>query len=146
MPRLSPLHVAWACAALAASTITFAAPGIWRCGNNSYSDIPCEGGLPFSPNAPPSAQQREQADEATRKDQAAASRMQRERLQLESTAARNATVIGPAKSEPAPAASKSKASKPSNKRKKTGGPDDGTFVASSGKPEKEPKKPKRAAD
>jgi len=94
MPRLSPqIAIALACAAVAIhSTAAAAAPGIWRCGN-SYSDAPCEGGQQIESQAPPSAEARRHRDEATRRDQAVAERLQRERLELDAQP-RRAVVIG----------------------------------------------------
>ena len=112
MPRLSPPWIAPACAVTTFSTAT-AAPGIWRCGN-SYSDTPCEGGKHIDPDAPPSAEDRRQRDESTRRDQAIAERMQRERLDREARP-RQALVMAPAAREPrspaAPSASLLKADK-----------------------------------
>jgi len=98
--------------ALAASSFACAAPApadttIWRCGN-TYSDIPCAGGATVETPAGPSAEQRRQADQATRRNQAAAARMQRERVRLEAAGARRgALVIGPAARTP-PSAKKDK--------------------------------------
>ncbi|SFM89320.1 hypothetical protein [Variovorax sp. OV329] len=142
MPRLSPLCIAWGCAALAMShTIAFAAPQVWRCAGNSYSDRPCEGGREFDANAsPPTVDQRRQADEGTRKDQAAATRMQRERQQLEAQQGQNgAVVIGPAPRDTAKPASPATVLKPS-KKKKAEKPD--TFAASGPDPKQATRKKK----
>ncbi len=81
-------------AILAGSIGTTASATVWRCGN-SYSDTPCAGATAIEAPASPSAQQQRQADEATRKDQAAAQRMERERIRLEAAAAgRGAVIIG----------------------------------------------------
>lgn len=92
MPRLSPLWIALACA-IATNSTANAGPGVWRCGN-SYSDTPCEGGKPVGAPSTPSAEDRRQRDEGTRRDQVAADRMQRERLEFEGRP-RQAVVIGP---------------------------------------------------
>lgn len=153
MPRLSPLCIAWACAALAMPPHALAAPQtIWRCASNSYSDMPCEGGREFGSGAPPlpSSEQRQQADEATRKDQAAAQRMQRERLRLEAQQP-GANVIGGAsprdvKAPPRPTVLASSAGKRTKKPRGTSTDD---FVATyatpdAGKPPRG-KKPKPSA-
>jgi len=144
MPRLSPLCIAWACAALATSH-TFAAPAIWRCGN-SYSDLPCEGGSQIgAAGATPSAEQRRQADEGTRKDQAAAQRMERERLHLEARAPRSAAVIAAPPREAKHAAAPYTVVKP-NRKKAVEKAD--AFVASSGRPppKERSKKPRASED
>jgi hypothetical protein len=84
MPRLSPLWIMLACVAGTSSPASsaIAAPAIWRCAN-SYSDTPCDGGRPIGPAAAPTAEQRRQADEGTRRDQTAADRMERERIRLD---------------------------------------------------------------
>ena len=130
MLRLSPLWIALACAINTHST-ALAAPGIWRCGNN-YSDIPCEGGKQVDTQAPPSAQDRKRRDEDTLRDQAAAERMQRERLELDAQPRRAAVISAPARETPAakPQAGLLK----SNKKKKK--PD--AFVASYTDPNAKP--------
>jgi hypothetical protein len=120
---------------------------IWRCGN-TYSDRPCAGATPIEAPAAPSEQERRQADEATRNDQAAAERMARERLRLEAAAARRGAVII---SHPTPtssphqheAASASKGKKPSSKKLRPGSRDD-EFVASGQAPARKTRKKKSA--
>ncbi|MDM0043308.1 hypothetical protein QTH91_02320 [Variovorax dokdonensis] len=88
-----------------ATLICIASPiaqaAIWRCGN-SYSDIPCPDAVRIDPSGTaPSAEQKREADEATRKNEAAAQRMERERLRLEAaTVGRGATIIGEAPKPP----------------------------------------------
>ena len=92
--RSFALAVAAACLGCACGAPASAA--IFRCGN-SYSDRPCDGAARIEAPEAPSAEQRRQADEGTRKDEAAAERMQRERLRLEASAAhRGAVILGPA--------------------------------------------------
>lgn len=89
----SPLGLALACATLAATPSIDAAPTVWRCGN-SYSHTPCEGASAVGDSLPePTAEQRRQADEGVRRDQAAAERMQHERLKLDAQP-RQAAIIG----------------------------------------------------
>lgn len=129
--------IALACAAMAFAPAQ-AAPAIWRCGN-SYSDRPCADGKPIETDEPPSVEQRRQADEATRRDMEAASRMQRERLRLEAGQVhRRAILIGPPPRE-APTDIK-----PSRKKAKKKGltPSD-AFVASYANPDGKEKKKKK---
>ena len=119
MPRLSPLWIALVCAITPHST-AIAAAGIWRCGN-SYSDAPCEGGKHIGPEAPPSAEERRQRDENTRRDQAAAERMQRERLELEARP-RQSLVIGPPARETSGTSPSASTPQPDKKKKKNARP------------------------
>ena len=137
MPRLSPpIAIALACCALATHSAAIAAPGIWRCGN-SYSDSPCEGARQIEQQAPPSAEERLRRDEGTRRDQAAADRMQRERLELEARP-RKSVVMG-ASPRPAPAAGPRKPeSKKSTRPRKPDG-----FVATYTDPAAQPKGKKK---
>jgi hypothetical protein len=78
--------------------------GIWRCGN-TYTDRPCHG-KPLDVDDARTETQRQAADEATRNARANADRMERERLRLEATAARNgAILIDNAPRHPPPGAS-----------------------------------------
>ena len=138
MPRLSPLGIVLACAACTHIPAT-AEPAIWRCGN-AYSDRPCEGGKPLEPADQPSEAQRRQADEATRRDQAAAQRMERERLRLDAQP-RHGVVIGPA----APKAG-SPRSKLTDKKKLERPKKPDAFVASYGDPAAGKKKKKKKSD
>lgn len=95
MLRLSPLWIALACA-IATNSTANAGPGIWRCGN-SYSDTPCEGGKPVGAPSTPSAEDRRQRDEGTRRDQLAAERMQRERLEFEAQPRKAVVIALPAR-------------------------------------------------
>lgn len=61
-------------------------PGAWRCGN-SYSDRPCEGGKALALDDARSNAQKRDADAATRRTQAAADQMEKERLRQERAAA-----------------------------------------------------------
>ena len=61
------------------------APGAWRCGN-SYSDRPCTGGKALALDGAPSADQAREAERHTQRTQAAADRMERDRLRLEKAA------------------------------------------------------------
>jgi hypothetical protein len=68
----------------------FAADGIngtWRCGN-TYTDQPCQGGKALNVEDTRDIQQKRAADQTTRDAQAAADRLERDRLRLESTSAR----------------------------------------------------------
>lgn len=58
------------------------ASGAWRCGN-TYSDRPCTGGKVVALDAAPSAEQAREAERSTRRTQAAADRMERDRLRRE---------------------------------------------------------------
>ena len=139
MPRLSPHWIALACVVATHST-SIAAPGnIWRCGN-SYSDTPCDGGTQLGSQAPPSAEDRRQRDANTRRDQAAADRMQRERVELEAKP-RQAVVIGPPQGE-VPSASLLKPDKNKNKKSTRPKKPDG-FVASYADPATQPAKKKK---
>lgn len=61
------------------------APGAWRCGN-TYSDQPCKGGKALALDAAPSAEQAREAERNTQRTQAAADRMERDRLRREKAA------------------------------------------------------------
>ena len=134
MPRLSPLWIALACAINTNST-AIAAPGIWRCGN-SYANTPCEDGKHIGTPAPPSAEERRRRDADTRRDQAAAERMQRERLEREAQP-RRAAVIGAPKRETPAAKAHAGALKP-DKKKKNGAAKPDAFVASYTDPNAKP--------
>jgi hypothetical protein len=143
MSKLSLIRrhgIALACAVMAIAH-AHAAPGIWRCGN-SYSDAPCAEGKPIEADAPPSVERRREADEATRRDMAAAQRMQRERLRLEAEQRHRHAIVIAAPAAPPPAQPK-----PASAKKKKLAPSD-AFVASyagadaKDKPAKKKKKPK----
>ena len=61
------------------------ASGAWRCGN-TYTDQPCTGGRAVALDAAPSADQAREAERNTRRTQAAADRMERDRLRQEKSA------------------------------------------------------------
>ncbi|MGJ7483702.1 hypothetical protein ACSFA2_00485 [Variovorax sp. LT2P21] len=61
------------------------ASGAWRCGN-TYTDQPCKGGKAVALDEAPSADQAREAERATRRTQAAADRMERDRLRQEKAA------------------------------------------------------------
>jgi hypothetical protein len=122
---------ALACAAIVLAQAQ-AAAGIWRCGN-SYSDKPCADGKPIETDEAPGAQRRRQADEATRRDMQAASRMERERLRFEAEQSRQRAIVIGATQHEAP-----KAAKPSKKKKSE------DFVASYANPDAKKKKKKKA--
>ncbi len=61
------------------------ASGAWRCGN-TYTDKPCTGGKALALDAAPSADQAREAERSTQRTQAAADRMERDRLRLERAA------------------------------------------------------------
>lgn len=67
----------WLCAARAQEP-----PGAWRCGN-SYTDQPCKGGKAVALDEAPSPEQAREAQRDTRRTQAAADRMERDRLRQE---------------------------------------------------------------
>ena len=137
MPRLSPLWIALACVVATHST-SIAAPGdIWRCGN-SYSDTPCDGGTQLDSQAQPSAEDRRQRDAGTRRDQAAADRMQRERLELEAKP-RQPLVIGP----PAREAPSANLLKPDKKKKNARPKKPDGFVATYTNPTAQPAEKKK---
>ena len=138
MPRLSPLGIALACVVATHSTTSIAAPGsIWRCGN-SYSDTPCDGGTRLdAPQAQPSAEDRSQRDADTRRDQAAADRMQRERLELESKP-RQALVIGPPAAEASGASPSARVAKPEKKKRNARPSRPDEFVATYADPSTQP--------
>jgi hypothetical protein len=82
----SAIFLAGAClqwAALAAE----GSNGTWRCGN-TYTDHPCEGGKAVNLEDVRDADQRREADRSTRDARAAADRLERDRLHLESVSAR----------------------------------------------------------
>lgn len=58
----------------------------WRCGNNTYSDQPCEGGKTVKVNDHRSDEDRRAADAGTRSTQTQADRLERSRLSLEKAA------------------------------------------------------------
>jgi hypothetical protein len=60
--------------------------GAWRCGN-TYSDQPCTGGKAVALDDAPSADQVRDAERNTQRTQAAADRMERDRLRREKAAA-----------------------------------------------------------
>ena len=61
------------------------ASGAWRCGN-TYTDQPCKGGKAVALDEAPHADQAREAERATRRTQAAADRMERDRLRQEKAA------------------------------------------------------------
>ena len=141
MPRLSPLWIALACVVTTSSS-AIAAPGIWRCAN-SYSDSPCEGGRLIGPAAAaPSAEQRRQADEGTRRDQTAADRMaadrmERERIRLDAQPRHGVVMAAPGHAEADTPSSAAKLK--SEKKKKAQRPQKPeAFVASYGGPADQP--------
>jgi len=67
-----------------AETAAQGSAAAWRCGN-TYSDQPCHGGQALDLDDARSAQQKRDADQATRDVRAEATRMERERLRLEAT-------------------------------------------------------------
>lgn len=144
MLRLSPLWIALACTA-AANSPAWAAPGIWRCGNNSYSQTPCEGGQSIDVEAAPNAQRRREAEDGTRRDRAAADRMERERLQLEAQQARQRAVVIGEPSREKPGNARPSTARQSAKTKKPEKPD--AFTASYADPSDKgkSKKPRRKA-
>ncbi|MGJ7508320.1 hypothetical protein [Variovorax sp. GT1P44] len=84
--RQGAVFLAGAClqwAALAADGVN----GTWRCGN-TYTDQPCQGGKALDIEDTRDAAQKRAADQTTRDAQAAADRLERDRLRLESTSAR----------------------------------------------------------
>lgn len=87
--------------------------GAWRCGN-SYTDRPCTGGKALALDAGPSAEQVREAQRSTRRTEAAADRMERERLRRERSAP--SPLIHLAK--PANASSPAEPAHPTVKRKK----------------------------
>ena len=138
MPRLSPLWIALACVVATHSTTSIAAAGnIWRCGN-SYSDTPCDGGTQLAPQSQPSAEDRRQRDAGTRRDQATADRMQRERLELEAKP-RQALVIGP----PAREAPSATPPKPDRKNRNARPKKPDGFVATYNNPTAQPAEKKK---
>jgi hypothetical protein len=64
----------------------------WRCGN-TYTDQPCQGGKAIDLNDARDATQKREADGATRDAMAAADRLERERVRLESAQARRAPAL-----------------------------------------------------
>ena len=140
MPRLSPLQIALACAVATHLPASIAGPegNIWRCGN-SYSDAPCVGGTQLGAQPQPSAEDRRQRDAGTRRDQAAADRMQRERLEFEAKP-RQAVVIGPPPGTE-PSASLHRPDKIKKKSARPKKPDG--FVASYADPAAQPAKKKK---
>ena len=90
-PAIAMLAVAaWASWASPAATAGTAA---WRCGN-TYSDQPCPDGKPLALRDIRDAGQKREADNSTREAQAAADRLERERLRQEKAqAGRHATLI-----------------------------------------------------
>ncbi len=69
----------WLAAAAAAAQEP---PGAWRCGN-TYTDRPCEGGKAVATGDAPGIDQAREAQDDTRRIQAAADRMERDRLRQE---------------------------------------------------------------
>jgi hypothetical protein len=61
--------------------------GAWRCGN-TYTDRPCEGGKAIGRGDAPDSDQAREAQDDTRRIQAAADRMERDRLRQERAQAR----------------------------------------------------------
>ena len=64
----------------------------WRCGN-TYTDQPCQGGKAIVLDDARDATQKREADGATREALAAAERLERERVRLESAQARRAPAL-----------------------------------------------------
>ncbi|MDM0091633.1 MULTISPECIES: hypothetical protein [unclassified Variovorax] len=77
--KVQRLHrpIAIACIAMAATT--HAAASTWRCGS-TYTDQPCPGGQALPMDAAPGTERVRAADEQARQTQAAAARMEAERL------------------------------------------------------------------
>ncbi|MGK6305866.1 hypothetical protein [Variovorax sp. DT-64] len=86
-PAIALLAIA-ACALWASSAAT-AGTAAWRCGN-AYSDQPCPNGKPLALGDMRDAGQKREADNSTRDAQAAADRLERERLRQEKAQGRPA--------------------------------------------------------
>ncbi|MDL9999828.1 hypothetical protein QTI24_14505 [Variovorax sp. J22P240] len=98
----SAVFLAGACLQWAAFA-TDGSNGTWRCGN-TYTDQPCQGGRALDLDDPRNSNQKRDADQTTRDARAAADRLERDRLRLESTSARRqASLID---NQPKPAAAK----------------------------------------
>lgn len=88
MKRTGHRRIAIVCTALCTWIGTVQAQeasGAWRCGN-TYTDQPCTGGKAVALDAAPSADQTREAERNTRRTQAAADRMERDRLRQEKAA------------------------------------------------------------
>lgn len=89
MKRTGHRRIATVCMALCTWIGTVQAQeasGAWRCGNSTYTDQPCKGGKAMALDAAPSVDQAREADRNTRRTQAAADRMERDRLRQEKAA------------------------------------------------------------
>jgi hypothetical protein len=75
---------------LSAFAASASAQNVYRCGNNSYGQAPCPGGTPVATDDPRTAQQKSQADAATRSDARTADALEKARLQREAQAAAQA--------------------------------------------------------
>lgn len=123
------------------------AQAIYRCGDNSYSQQPCEGGRPVRADDPRTPQQRIDSILATQREAAMADAMEQARLQRQAQAERALAVAErpvAAQRAAAPAAGTPKPpAKPPSKSKSTQRPE--VFVASvpgTSKKAKETAKPK----
>lgn len=88
MKRTGHRRIAIVCTALCTWIGTVQAQkaaGAWRCGS-TYTDQPCKGGKAVALDAAPSADQAREAERNTRRTQAAADRMERDRLRQENAA------------------------------------------------------------
>lgn len=88
--RLSHAPIAALLAAACAQLVppgAYAGTETWRCGN-TYTDQPCQGGKAIDLDDARDATQKREADGATREAMAAAGRLERERMRLESAQAR----------------------------------------------------------
>ena len=88
MKRTGHRRIAMVCMALCTWIGTVQAQeasGAWRCGN-SYTDQPCTGGKAVAFDVAPNADQALEAERNTRRNQATADRMERDRLRQEKAA------------------------------------------------------------
>jgi len=88
MKRTGHRRIAIVCMALCTGIGTVQAQeasGAWRCGN-TYTDQPCTGGRAVALDAAPSTDQAREAERNTWRTQAAADRMERDRLRQEKAA------------------------------------------------------------
>lgn len=106
--RVQRLHQPIAIACIAAGGWLHAAAqpaaGTWRCGN-TYTDQPCPGGRALPLDAPPGTERVRDADAQTRQMQAAAVRMEAERLRHERERPALVHLPGPAARAGTPATS-----------------------------------------
>lgn len=93
--KVQRLHrpIAIACIAMAAAAN--AAATTWRCGS-TYTDQPCPGGQAVPMDAAPGTERVRDADEHTRQTQAAAARMEAERLRRDKERPAMVHLPGPA--------------------------------------------------